>query len=274
MLDLVTVGEAFDDFIFYNLPEIPAPGRELRTAAFARTIGGGAVITAVAAARLGTRCGIVSALSPHAAARLRREHVAVRNIRRGGDAVALTVALSTTRDRRFVTFDGGNDGLAARWERIVPKLCARQLHFAFQPRTCRPWVSIVEKLRQRGMATSWDFGWNLKLKKDRDFQRLCAAVDVLFLNGDEARAYATAQEWRRMPHPVVIKLGSKGARITGRGLDLRARPPRASVLDTTGAGDVFDAGFLVAQLRGASLLDALKLANKMAAKSTERVGGI
>jgi ribokinase len=96
----------------------------------------------------------------------------------------------------------------------------------------------------------------------------------LFLNRDEARWHAPLRVWQRMPHPVVIKLGSEGARVVGRRLDLRARPPRARVVDATGAGDVFNAGFLAAQLRGALLPDALRLANQVAAKSTERVGGL
>ena len=51
VLDLVTAGEAFDDFIFFDLDALPQPGHELKTNAFVRTVGGGAVITAVAAAR-------------------------------------------------------------------------------------------------------------------------------------------------------------------------------------------------------------------------------
>jgi sugar/nucleoside kinase (ribokinase family) len=270
VLDLVTVGDAFDDLIFYNLSELPAPGRELKTDAFARTIGGGAVITAVAAARAGVRCGIVSALSRDAAARLRRERVAVRNIRRASEPSALTVALSTPRDRRFVTYSGGNVQLPRRLRAIVPRLRARHLHFAFDPRPCRPWIRIVQGLRSDGFKASWDFGWIPELARDRGFRDLVESLDYAFFNRDEARAYG-----RPMANGLtVIKLGADGCRALGDGVDVRVPAPRVRAIDTTGAGDVFNGAFLAALLRGAPLERALRRANRAAADSTRHPGGI
>ena len=79
---LLTAGEAFDDLVFVGLDRLPALGEEVKTDVFHATIGGGAVITAVAAARLGVPTAILSALSEPAAARLRRERVRVHNLRR------------------------------------------------------------------------------------------------------------------------------------------------------------------------------------------------
>ena len=62
-LDLVSVGEAFEDLVFHGLPRLPRPGDELRTRRFTRTMGVGTVITAVAAARLGARVRVVSVRS-------------------------------------------------------------------------------------------------------------------------------------------------------------------------------------------------------------------
>jgi sugar/nucleoside kinase (ribokinase family) len=270
VLDLVTVGEAFDDLIFYNLAALPAAGRELKTDVLVRTIGGGAVITAIAAARTRTRCGIVSALSREAAARLRREGVAVRNLRRGREPLALTVALSTARDRRFVTYVGANARLARRLQAVVPRLCARHLHFAFEPRPCRPWIRIVERLRAQGCTTSWDFGWNPDLRRDRAFARLVDALDYVFFNRDEARAY---RHWSANGL-TLIKLGAAGCRAVGRGVDVRVAAPRVRAVDTTGAGDVFNGAFLAATLRGVPLERALGEANRAAAESTRHPGGI
>src|SRR5262245_57233984 len=82
VFDLVTAGEAFDDFIFYGLDRLPANGEELKTQAFSRSPGGGAIITAIAAARLGLRAAVVSAVSNDGAGMLRAERVSVRNLRR------------------------------------------------------------------------------------------------------------------------------------------------------------------------------------------------
>ena len=68
--DLLTVGEAFEDLIFLDLDRLPRPGEEVKTSRFVATVGGGAVITAVAAARLGVSVRILSGLSDAACARL------------------------------------------------------------------------------------------------------------------------------------------------------------------------------------------------------------
>jgi len=281
VLDLVTAGEAFDDFIFFDLDALPQPGHELKTNAFVRTVGGGAVITAVAAARLGLRCAVVSGLSADAVQLLRRERVSAQNVRRRDEAAAITVALSTRRDRRYVTFNGMNERLCRRIRTIVPRLRARHLHFAFYPRPCRPWIGVVEALRRRGASTSWDFGWNPALARDPHLRPLAAAVDYLFLNRDEAVLYArqsrlvpAIDRWRRSPRPVVIKLGADGSRVVGGGVDVRAPAARTRVVDTTGAGDAFNAGFLVSILRGDALPRALRFANRVGARSTRFAGGI
>jgi sugar/nucleoside kinase (ribokinase family) len=155
------------------------------------------------------------------------------------------------------------------------------VHLAFHPPSCRPWIPVIEHLRRRGIWTSWDFGWNPALRRDPEFPALAMSVDYLFLNRDEALSYARQRRltgaidrWRRAPRHVVIKLGASGSRIVGAGVDLRAPARRVRVVDTTGAGDAFNAGFLVARLRGATLHRALRLGNRVGALSTRAAGGI
>jgi ribokinase len=281
MFDLVTAGEAFDDYVFYDLAGLPPPGQEVKTDAFARSPGGGAVITAVAASRLGLRCAVVSGLSSDAVRLLAAENVSVRNLRRSTEPAAITVALSTRRDRRFVTFNGMNGRLPARIRRVLPRIRARHVHFALHPGRCRPWIAAVAALRHRGTTSSWDFGWNPPLLRDSYFRALTQAIDYLLLNRAEALLYAGCRTpggaidwWRRSPRPAVITLGAGGSRVVGGGLEARAAVMRARVVDTTGAGDAFNAGFLAATLRGADLRAALRLGNRIGALSTRRAGGI
>lgn len=281
MLDLVTAGEAFDDFIFHGLTHLPRRGEELKTTRFWRSPGGGAVITAVAASRLGLRCGILSGVSRDTARMLRAEGVQVNNLRRAREPAALSVAISTPRDRSFVTFIGMNDRLPPRLRAGLTRFRAHHVHMAFIPRRCRPWIAVVERLRRLGTTTSWDFGWHPALRGDRDFAGLAESVDYLFVNRDEAMLYAKArtfgralERWRRAPRCVVVKLGASGSRAVGRAVNVRAAAVRVHVVDTTGAGDAFNAGFLVARLRGRHVPAALRLANRIGALSTRRPGGI
>ncbi len=282
-VDLLTIGEGFDDLIFAGLARLPRLGEELRADALTASPGGGALITAVAAARLGLRVGTISAVSDAAAARIRTERIALTNLRRPAERAAMSVALSTARDRAFVTFDGVNRRLeprlltALRGMRVAP----RHVHFALSPRRCRAWVPIVERLRARGRTTSWDFGWNERLLQDAGFERLAGAVDWLFVNELEARLYARARSlrtalarWPALTRGIVVKLGPRGAMVLAPGRILRAPSPPARVIDTTGAGDAFDGGFLAALLRDASITRALRLGTYVGARSTEAAGGI
>ena len=88
-----------------------------------------AVITAIAGARLGLGCRVVSALSAPAAGRLRRERVGVLNVKRENEPHAVTAALSTAANRTFVTFDGVNDAIEPRLLAAVPRIRGRHIHF-------------------------------------------------------------------------------------------------------------------------------------------------
>jgi sugar/nucleoside kinase (ribokinase family) len=270
-VDLLVVGEAFQDLIFAGLPRLPKPGEELRSTTFVSTIGGGAVITAAAASRLGIRTAIVSGLSAEAVRYLRGERIRVLNVKRARELHAVTVALSTPGDRSFVTFDGMNDRLEPRLLKEVPRQGAGHVHFALAPRRVDRWIRVVDRLRASGVTTSWDFGWNPQLRGRAGFGRLISRVDFVFMNDAEAAIYARA---RRKARNTVLKLGSRGSRWTGAGLDITVPAPRVRVVDTTGAGDAFNGGFLSAFLEGRSPRECLRLGNFVGARSTLAAGGL
>jgi len=280
-IELLTVGEAFEDLIFVGLPHLPQPGEELKTGRFVETIGGGAVITAAAAARLGVRTTVISALSGAAARGLQRERVAVVNLRRPAEAHAITVSLSTRRDRSFVTFDGVNDRLQSRLPAALAGHRATHVHFAFAPEHCGRWVRIVDRLRRRGVTTSWDFGWNPLLRARDGFPRLVSSVDYVFVNEPESRLYARQRSapritafWRRHARATIIKLGRRGSRWLSARIDVSVPAPRVRSVDTTGAGDAFNGGFLFGVLGGSSPRECLRIGNFVGARSTLAAGGV
>ena len=285
-MKLVCAGEAFEDLIFVGLDRLPELGEEIKTDRFTSTIGGGAVITAVKAARLGMDTTLISALSDNASAILKKERVKVTNLRKAGEPHAITAALSTGGDRAFVTFNGVN----AKLEQRLASLFARRLkaegrrlhvHFCFYPHDCGYWTRVANKLRTRGITTSWDFGWNEPLSNDRGLIDLIDALDFVFVNEHEARLYtgeqsieASLPHWRRRKAITIIKIGEDGAVWVAPNKDLHVAAPKVKVVDTTGAGDSFNAGFLVAWLNGKSPEQCLKAGNKVGADSTRKAGGI
>jgi sugar/nucleoside kinase (ribokinase family) len=281
IIDLLTVGEAFEDLIFVGLERLPKPGEEVKTSQFVETIGGGAVISAIAAARLGIPVRIVSGLSDAAVARLAAEGVDVQNLREPGEPHAVTASLSTKVNRSFVTFNGINDVLEQRLLPALDKVSARHVHFAFYPHDCGAWERVLSRLRTEKVTTSWDFGWNEGLLKDRRFPQLVNALDYVFFNEQEAALYArrltfdaAVPVWRAHPRTVILKLGPKGSRWLSGSVDVSVPALRVHVVDTTGAGDAFNGGFLSAVLAGLPPKACLRAGNFVGGTSTQAPGGI
>jgi sugar/nucleoside kinase (ribokinase family) len=280
-MTLLCAGEAFEDLVFFNLDRLPDPGEEVRTNHFTATVGGGAVITAVHAARLGMKAGIISALSDAAVTRLKRERVGVINLRKPKEPHAITAAMSTEDDRAFVTFNGVNAKLEGRVATAMPRIVADHVHLCFYPHDCAQWTRIVMRLRKRGITTSWDLGWSEPLTGDRGLTDLIDALDFVFINELDARldtGEATLAEalthWRQRKAITIIKQGDNGATWIAPDRDIHFPAPRVKAVDTTGAGDAFNAGFLVAWMRGKSPAQCLAQGNKAGAASTQKAGGI
>lgn len=285
-MHLICAGEAFEDLIFVGLDRLPEPGEEVRTDHFTATIGGGAVITAIKAARLGMKTTIVSALSEAAVARLKKERVSVTNLRKPNEPHAITVAMSTEEDRAFVTFNGVNSKLEARLATVFSRKPGAEswkqhVHFCFYPHDCVSWTAIVNRLRRAGVTTSWDFGWNEPLTNDRGLTDLIDALDFVFINELEARLYTGSSsvqeslpEWRKRSAITIIKLGEAGAIWLAPEHDILVAAPKVKAIDTTGAGDSFNAGFLVAWMHGKTPQQCLIAGNKLGAASTRHAGGI
>ena len=280
-MKLLCAGEAFEDLVFFGLDHLPGPGEEVKTNQFTATIGGGAVITAIHAARLGMPTGILSALGDVAVARLKGERVSVTNLRRPKEPHAITAALSTDDDRAFVTFNGVNAKLESRLAAALPRTTADHVHLCFYPHDCAQWTRILTRLRKRGVTTSWDFGWNEPLTGDRGLTGLLDALDFVFVNELEAKLYtgeptleAALPHWRERKAIAIVKQGDRGASWLTPDRDIHFPAPRVKVVDTTGVGDAFNAGFLVAWLRGRSPAQCLAAGNQVGAASTRHAGGV
>ena len=106
-------------------------------------------------------------------------------------------------------------------------------------------------------------------------------IDILFLNKKEALRISGSTDIKGavemlndLVDMVVIKLGSKGslARLTGDLIEAKAL--KIDFLDSTGAGDNFDAGFIYGYLKGLDTESTLRIANICGGKSVGSIGGV
>lgn len=293
-VEVLVLGPAYCDLVFEGLADMPAFGTERFANGFRATAGGSA-ITAIALGRLGRGVALVADVGDDALGRvvrevLEREGVATAWLRdRAGVPTPATAVLTTPTDRAFVTYlppDAPPADLAA----ILPATGARHLHVAGFPAAIAD-PDLVETARAHGVSVSFDPGWDEAALRNGRVRRLAEACDVLMPNLVEALLLADMDEEPDASEPgaatraldrlaagradrtTVVKNGSSGAVGSDGAGRASASSPPIDAVDPTGAGDVFDAGFLDAWLRGDRLEACLQQAVLGGARAVTAYGG-
>ena len=200
----------------------------------------------------------------------------------------LGVALSETHDRAILTYPGTLDLPSA--DDLDPALVATCRHWHigayFLMRCIRPaWKAWLRLCRDANVTTSLDTNWDPE-ERWTDILDLLPLIDVFLPNEAEALAISeqtdvlsAARKLAEYGPLVVIKCGGKGA-LAVKGnqvwqLDAQTSQIKPEkIVDTTGAGDNFDAGFICGWLRAASVEDCLELGHRCGVSSLGHAGGI
>lgn len=275
------VGTVFLDLVFSGLGAGPLPGTEVR----ARQLGispGGAANVAVALSRLGLDVSLSAVFAKDAFGQYLWSSLADEGIDLSWSAqmkgwnTPVTTSFALDRERAMVTYEERPPVEVAGL--VPPELRAGAIVVSLTG--AEP--SWLEHLRHAAPLVFADMGWDQNGLGRPDLAACLAQVDVFLPNAAEARAYtgaasveeAAAQLSASGPL-VVVKNGGEGSLAFGPGFHVAVRAPALKVeaRDTTGAGDVFDAGYVYATLCGWSLSRRLRFANLCAAESVKLVGG-
>jgi sugar/nucleoside kinase (ribokinase family) len=286
--DAVTVGEIYIDHVFSGLPKWPLPGEEIFTRNYLRELGGGAAITACGLGLLGRKAAVFGVVGKVEAewikSRLAEFHVDSEGLDVIDGSSGVTVSVSVQRERSFYSYLGSNGHLSAYLssDALLDQLCqARHVHFAV-PLPRRIAQALIPRLKEAGCKVSLDLGWQPEWCCNPENLQTCREIDYFLPNRKEAE-YLTGKE-----HPeevllgleelgfthVVVKLGPEGAAIHTGGAMLQVPSPDVDVVDTTGAGDAFDAGLIDAVLDDAEPLEILRRASACGALSTRAAGAL
>ena len=140
---------------------------------------------------------------------------------------------------------------------------------------------LFRELAKRA-SLSVDAGWHPDWLADSRCKEALRDVDIFLPNEREAALMTGESEPQRMLQgfegmgfkTVALKLGTRGAALLAAGEIMFCAPLSVDSVDSTGAGDCFDAGFLFAWLRGADPQTCLKTGAICGALSTRKLGGI
>jgi sugar/nucleoside kinase (ribokinase family) len=285
--DVTVIGEIYLDHVFSGFDSWPGPGEEIFTDRYAWELGGGAVTTACALARLGRTVQLVGVVGedqlPMVEARLASFGVSTDNIVRSSERTGVTVSISTTKDRSFFTYRGANRQLAEHLRRNITLLneavMARHVHMAM-PLAFEDSALILPALKQKGTTTSIDVGHHVNWLKDKRSLEVVRSIDYAMPNEKEAVLVAgTSSGYLKLcrslgVHHALVKLGSVGAIMLSNGIEYKVAPPIVETLDTTGAGDAFDAGFIDGVLSGLPPRQCIERGCVCGALSTRAVGAL
>jgi sugar/nucleoside kinase (ribokinase family) len=286
--DILVAGEINPDLILTG-DVAPAFGQvEKLVESCNLTMGSSSAIFACGAARLGLSVAFIGLCGEDLFGRfmldkMQERGVDVSNvILRPDGQTGLSVILSQGADRAILTHPGLMPALRAADipEALLGK--ARHLHVAsyFLQTDLQPGLpDLFQRARDLGLTTSLDPNYDPS-ERWIGFDELLSVTNIFLPNEREAISLSAESEVRLAAESLgsrveilAIKMGAEGALGFQEGRTVRAAFVPVRVVDTVGAGDSFDAGFLYGYLNGWSLEKSLQLACACGGLSTQRAGG-
>jgi sugar/nucleoside kinase (ribokinase family) len=287
--DLLVLGDANPDLIVRG-DVVPQFGQAEKLVDRADlVIGGSGAIAACGAARLGLRVAFSGVVGEDVFGRFMLDALAERDVDTQSLVVdpsrptGLSVVLSKGEDRATLSALGA---IADRQKGVIDHgllRSARHIHvssYFLQAGLAADLPALFREAREAGATTSIDPNWDPTGEWDGGLLSLLAQTDCFLPNSVEARSISGVEDidvaaltLAERGSIVAVKFGQGGGLALSGDEVVRSESIPADVVDTTGAGDSFDAGFLAGRLAGLPLSRCLQLAVACGSLSTRAAGG-
>jgi len=286
--DILVAGEINPDLILSGNVVSEFGQVEKLVASYTLAVGSSSAIFACGAARLGLRVAFIGVCGQDVFGRFMLEEMQKRDIDvsnviiRPDGQTGLSVILNQDADRAILTHLGLIAELRA--SDIPDDLLrqARHLHVAsyfLQTKLQPDLPTLFQRAHSLGLTTSLDTNYDPS-EKWIGFDKLLSATDIFLPNKTEALSItrsddieSAAKQLASKSKIVAIKLGADGAAVRTKDKTIFTSSIPVNIVDTIGAGDSFDAGFLYGYLNDWELEKSLQLAVVCGALSTQAPGG-
>ncbi len=280
-VDVICIGRLMVDLLFRGLSDIPEIGKETEVDSYTVDLGGSSAITAAACSRLGLKAALVSATGDDlpgefAQRELVRHGVDVTCLATRANPTSLCVELTFESDRATVIGAGTFDDAVLDLD-VVRQYVANSRHLHVVGLT-ESRIQLLRLASESGATTSLDA--NLASKEQASlFGEASPLIDFVFPNRSEVPSSGDLETVvKQLGNSVrgygVATLGSEGAIASdGRELIRKRGFVVDEVIDTTGAGDAFNAGFVFATLKHLPVEESIVLGNAMGALNVVACGG-
>jgi len=289
--DIAVIGDVNPDLILTGKDIIPEFGQVEKWIDDAElTIGGSAGIFAVGAAKLGLKVTFIGKVGDDHFGYFMKDRMTAQGIDVSGLVIdpsvktGLSISLSDGNDRAILTFGGSN--LLLNFQDIDFEIVAQSRHlhsgsFYLLNNIRQDLAIIYKKAKEMGLSTSIDTNYDPKEKWEDDIFNVLDYTDVFLPNMTELMAISGEKDpdsairhlTKNRNLLVVVKNGEDGAFAEKDKVRYSAETIQVKPIDTTGAGDSFDAGFLFGFLNGLGIEKSLRIGCICGALSTLGIGG-
>lgn len=288
--DVIAIGELNPDLIVTGLAGLPVPGREIMAEHCSLELGSSTAICASGLAALGLKTAFYGKVGNDfygttVTGLLEKNKVDVRNVMIDENVqTGLTIALNVGNDRALVTVAGAIEALGIDEIDINILNDTKHIHvgsFFLQKKLQSGLPGLFAEAKKRGVTTSLDCGWDDSGNWDSGIFEVLKYTDIFIPNETESLHLSRKDNVKEALFALsdivkiaVIKLGPKGACMKSRD-EILTSPAydTGTPVDTTGAGDSFNAGFIYGYINGYDHEKCLKLANACGSLSVVRKGG-
>ena len=280
MPQLFNYGSCCIDHV-YKVPHFVAPGETLSASNYEIFPGGKGLNQSIAAAKAGARVSQIGAIGEDgqhlktllAAQSVETSHLAIEPTSPSGHAI---IQINEAGENAIVIFGGTNLGEhQTLLEQGLEHGSSEDWLLIQNETSCN--LQAIELAKSQGMQIAF----NMAPMNERALSLPLSEIDLFIVNETEGAALTSERDAERIldaiasTYPnaqVALTLGDQGAWYQSRSARSFSPAAKATVLDTTGAGDTFTGFFLAGLLAMDAPVDALHRACLAAAISVERAG--
>lgn len=288
-LDIVVVGELNMDLILTGLPSFLEMGKNKLSKDMDFTLGSASAIFASNIAKLGKKVGFLGKIGDDILGDYILQNLLSRNvdtskiIRDKNEKTGICVSISFPKNYAMASFPGVRESFCLEDIDFDYISKARHMHLSsyyLQTGMKEGCAELFKHAKELGLTTSFDSDNDPSGKWDSSILDTLQYVDVFLPNENEALHISRCDDLQsalnvlsEIVNTVVIKTGKNGAWVKNREQTIHANAFKIDVVDTTGAGDSFNSGFIYQYLNGADIDKCVLWGNACAAISTTKIGG-
>jgi len=288
--DVIVIGELNIDLILNQIEGFPEVGKEILADKMTLTLGSSSAICASNLSSLGFKVAFIGKLGNDVFGRFIIDQLKDKgvdtslviiddNLKTGA-----TIALSYGEDRAMVTYQGAMSHLSIDDIDSKKLKQAKHLHFSsyfFQPGFKNSLNILFKKAKEVGLSTSLDVQWDPFEKWDLDLEKVLPFVDVFIPNEvellnltGETNLNSAINKTKNLSKYLIVKRGVKGSILCYNDKEIAQEPfLNKNIVDTIGAGDSFNAGFIFKFIQGYTPEKCQVFGNLAGAVSTTKSGG-